>query len=68
MGGIAVPAFQVNVDAVTPGVFLHDADDLRKEHLLRPVCVVVLSRILDNTTYPELLIIPKSLDSSWEIK
>ena len=40
MGGVAVPSFQVNVDAVTPGVLFHDADDLRKEHLLRPVCVV----------------------------
>ena len=34
----------------------------------RGVSTVVLSRILDNTTYPELLIIPKSFDSSWEIK
>ena len=40
MGGIAVPAFQIDVDAVAPGVLLHDADDLRKEHILRPVCVV----------------------------
>ena len=28
MGGIAVPTLQVDVDAVTPGIFLHDADDL----------------------------------------
>ena len=40
MGGIAVPTLQIDVDAVTPGIFLHDADDLRKEPVLRPVRVV----------------------------
>ena len=40
VGGIAVPTFQVDVNAIAPGILLHDADDLREEHLLRPVCVV----------------------------
>ena len=40
MSGIAIAFFQVDIDAVTPRVFFHDADDLRKEHILRAVRII----------------------------
>ena len=38
MGGVAVAFFQVDINAGAPRVFLHDADQLRQEHVLRPTC------------------------------
>lgn len=38
--GIPVAFFQVDVDAIAPRIFLHDADDLRKEHILRAVRII----------------------------
>lgn len=40
MRGIPIAFLHVDVDAVTPRIFLHDADDLREEHILRSVGVV----------------------------
>ncbi|OFA24638.1 hypothetical protein BW28_05840 [Clostridioides difficile] len=40
MRGIAIAFFEVDVDAVTPRIFLHDADKFREEHILRSVRVV----------------------------
>ena len=40
MGGIVIPLFQVNVDAITPRILLHDTDQLRQEHILRPVRII----------------------------
>ena len=40
MSGIAIAFFQVYVDAVTPRIFFHDADDLRKEGVLCAVRVI----------------------------
>ena len=40
MGGIAVPTLQVDVNPVAPGIFLHNADDLREELVLRSVRVI----------------------------
>ena len=31
--GISVPALQIDVDAVAPRIFLHDADDFREDRL-----------------------------------
>ena len=44
MRGISVPAFQVDIDTVTPRIFLHDTDNLREEHILRTVRVIPQSR------------------------
>ena len=40
MRGISVPALQIDVDAVAPRIFLHDADDFREEGVLRSIGVV----------------------------
>ena len=40
MRGIAIAFFQVDIDAVTPRIFLHDADDFGEELILRAVRVV----------------------------
>ena len=40
MRGIAIAFLKVDVHAVTPRIFLHDADKLREEHILRSVRVV----------------------------
>ena len=40
MRGISVAFLKVDVDAVTPRVFFHNADDLRKEGILSAVGVI----------------------------
>ena len=40
MRGITIAFFQVDIDAITPRVFLHDADDLREELILCAVGIV----------------------------
>ena len=40
MRGISVAFLKVNVDAVAPRVFFHNADDLRKEGILSAVGVI----------------------------
>lgn len=38
--GIPIAFFKIDVDAVTPRIFLHNADDLREKHILRAVRIV----------------------------
>ena len=43
MRGIPVALLKVDVDAVAPRVFFHNADDLRKEGILRTVGIIPYS-------------------------
>ena len=44
MCGITIAFLKVNIDAVAPRIFFHNANNLRKEGILSAVCVIPESR------------------------